>query len=180
MKKIVLTLIGDDKPGIVAGITELLFKRGLNIEDSTMTILQGKFAIILLAKLPPKGEFAELKRAAAELGKKLGVRIGVETIKDAAESSENLGKNYIVTAFGADRTGIIYYISRELAKSGVNIEFLETKLLSAMGKDAIYSFVADVVVPPAVSVPEIRKKLGALAKKMSLDISIRPHAQIRM
>jgi len=48
MKKYILTAFGKDKPGIVASITEILYKMGANIEDSSMSRLSGQFVIMLL------------------------------------------------------------------------------------------------------------------------------------
>ena len=51
-REYVITAVGKDRPGIVAGVTEVLFDLGGNIEDSSMTILAGEFAMILIVSLP--------------------------------------------------------------------------------------------------------------------------------
>src|SRR5512144_1513233 len=43
-----VTIIGKDRPGIVAGATEVLYRLGCNIEDSSCTMLGGEFAMILI------------------------------------------------------------------------------------------------------------------------------------
>ena len=45
MKMLSLSAIGKDRTGIVSSISEILFKLGCNIEDSTMTLLSGQFAV---------------------------------------------------------------------------------------------------------------------------------------
>ena len=65
-KYISLTAIGKDKPGIVAAVTKALYELKCNIEDSTMTILHGQFAMILIVK-PPKS--VSCKALASKLSK---------------------------------------------------------------------------------------------------------------
>ena len=43
-----MSAIGKDRPGIVADLAELIFEHGCNLEDSSMTILGGEFAVLLL------------------------------------------------------------------------------------------------------------------------------------
>jgi len=50
--RVVISGIGPDQPGIVASVSEILFRHGANIEDSTMTQLADEFAVILLVSLP--------------------------------------------------------------------------------------------------------------------------------
>ena len=43
-----ITVIGHDRPGIIAETTAVLAGLGLNLEDSTMTLLRGHFAMMLV------------------------------------------------------------------------------------------------------------------------------------
>ena len=54
MKRYALTAIGRDRPGIVAAVTKALYEHDCNIEDSSMTILEDEFAIILIMSMPEK------------------------------------------------------------------------------------------------------------------------------
>ena len=44
MKKIIVSVLGHDRPGIIAAVSEVLFRNGCNIEDVSQTILQTAFA----------------------------------------------------------------------------------------------------------------------------------------
>ncbi|MEJ7554142.1 MAG: ACT domain-containing protein, partial [Aquificaceae bacterium] len=48
MKFFILSIFGKDKPGIVASISKALYQMGLNLEDSSMTRLNGEFTIMLI------------------------------------------------------------------------------------------------------------------------------------
>ena len=52
MNKFVLSVIGKDKPGILAKISTILFAHGCNIEDVSQTILQTEFASIFIVHIP--------------------------------------------------------------------------------------------------------------------------------
>ena len=47
MKRILITVSGKDKPGIIAKVTGLLYARGCNLEDVSMTLLEGQFAMMM-------------------------------------------------------------------------------------------------------------------------------------
>lgn len=74
--KAILTVIGKDKPGIIAKVSTFLADRGCNIEDISQTILQGQFTMIMLIDLSHCGEtLAELVGDAKTLGDEIGVSI---------------------------------------------------------------------------------------------------------
>ena len=52
MKKIMISVLGHDRPGIIAAVSEVLFRSGCNIEDVSQTILQTEFAGIFIASYP--------------------------------------------------------------------------------------------------------------------------------
>ena len=47
-----VTVLGDDRPGIVADVTAAVAGLGGNLEDSTMTLLRGHFAMVVLVRTP--------------------------------------------------------------------------------------------------------------------------------
>ena len=58
-----LSALGVDVPGIVAAVSGTLGDQGCNLEDSTMTILQGHFAILLVVKAPDALSTSDLETA---------------------------------------------------------------------------------------------------------------------
>ena len=78
-EKIVVTLIGADKVGIVAELTAALSKLNVNIEDIKQTIMQDYFVMFLLGNIS-KSEFSfkEIKEGLLEVGQKLGMEIWVQ------------------------------------------------------------------------------------------------------
>ena len=79
MKKIVVTVIGADSVGIVAGVTKELAFQNNNILDISQTILDGIFDMILICDMEQaKGTLKDVQDALGMLGKELGVDVRVQ------------------------------------------------------------------------------------------------------
>ncbi len=77
--KIIITVSGADKVGIVAGISSVLFKHRVNIEDIKQTLMQGHFVMFMLCDIQNSElSFKELKNALIEEGNKLEVEVWVQ------------------------------------------------------------------------------------------------------
>ena len=70
----VITVLGSDRPGIVAAVAGALSEREANILDISQTILQGIFTMTMLIDLG-QADFSELKARLDELAETLGVQI---------------------------------------------------------------------------------------------------------
>lgn len=73
----IITVLGSDRPGIVAAVAGALSERDANILDISQTILQGTFTMTMLVDLA-SAEFAELKGALDGLSEQLGVQITLQ------------------------------------------------------------------------------------------------------
>ena len=79
MKKIVVTVIGADRVGIVAGVTKELAKENINILDISQTILDGIFDMVLICDMEnAKGSLKHVQDDMGELGRELGVDVRVQ------------------------------------------------------------------------------------------------------
>ena len=77
--KVIVTVIGKDKPGIIAGVSTCLADFGVNIEDISQTIVQGNFTMLMLCDLTKSLlSLNELGDALNVLGEKIGVSIRVQ------------------------------------------------------------------------------------------------------
>ena len=75
MEKVVVTVMGEDRVGIVAGITKELAASNCNIIDISQTLRQGIFAMILLIELPETLDLLLLREQLEEAGTQLGVKV---------------------------------------------------------------------------------------------------------
>lgn len=76
--KAVLTVIGNDRKGIIAGISNTLADNSVNIIDISQTILDGMFTMIMIVDMDDKStEFSHLSDLLVSKGEELGVKVTV-------------------------------------------------------------------------------------------------------
>jgi len=82
MKKLIaLSVLGSDRPGIVAAISKVFYQTGCNIADSSMTQLRGEFAMILMVELPAALSIEALKKAFIPVSKLLELSIAIRSVR---------------------------------------------------------------------------------------------------
>lgn len=74
----ILTVIGKDKVGIVAGVSQKLAELNLNIVDMTQTIMQDYFTMMMMLEMKETADFEGIRQELAEVGQKLGVSISIQ------------------------------------------------------------------------------------------------------
>ena len=75
----VVTVMGNDKPGIIAGTSTLLAENGVNILDITPTIVQNIFTMVMLVDIEKSvKDLTDLAEALHTLGGQLGVEIRIQ------------------------------------------------------------------------------------------------------
>lgn len=166
MTLLAVTVIGHDRPGIIAEATGLLAGLGANLEDSSMTILRGHFAMVLVASLDASPATVEDALAALAADGTLDVSVREVPAEDAAPA---LGPAYLLSVHGADRPGIVSSVTRELASVGGNVTDLTTRLTGQL-----YVLLAEVDVPPGVEVGDLAERLGAVGHELGVQVSLRP------
>jgi glycine cleavage system transcriptional repressor len=163
---ICVTVIGRDRPGIIADVTARLADLGCNIEDSTMTLLRGHFAMMLICASPA---------GAVEVDKSLdaltadGSLIVAAREVPAEPDGESGGDPYVLSVHGGDRPGIVSAIARVVAEAGGNIVDLTTRL-----SGELYVLVADVFLPADADVDALRTRLDAAAREVGVDVTLQP------
>ncbi len=175
MPQSVVTVTGLDRPGIIARVTGLLFRAGANLEDISMTILGGQLAMVMIVEgRGPSGE-SSVKKSFQTLE-----RSGLSMTWRNLESKKKRGakhlkgsKTYLLTAAGADRTGIVFKISQFFSSKKMNITDLNSKILPGAGK-GLYVVVLEVDVPARFSQKAIARGLQSLGRDLKVDIQWRP------
>jgi len=170
MKKMLsLSAIGKDRTGIVSSISEILFKLGCNIEDSTMTLLSGQFAVILLLDCPKNADISKIKRSLNSSLKKLDLSYSVTEVDKPKKDKKNYG-DYIIAVYGADRVGIVYTVSKFLADKKINITDVQTKVSGR--KDKVYIMLIEVNIPKTIKIDSVKKQLKDIAEKLKVEIFV--------
>ena len=172
----IVTALGKDRPGIVAGVTQVLYQLGCNLEDSAMTRLEGEFAVMLIFSGPKSLTEAWIRKAFEPLAKRLTLAVHIKPLSQA-ETSAPSGKTraYTISVYGADRPGIVYNVSTALAKLGVNITDVHThRSGSQTRRDAtsLYLMVIQAETPPSLNVARLERSLETLRKTLGVEVSL--------
>lgn len=175
MKRIALTLIGKDRPGIIAKASEILYKAGCNIEDTTMTLLGGQFAMILVGTLQTSEE-NKLKRDFQRWTSRGELHCFWKVLPQTLVRGEKHPagtQTYIVSVMGKDRTGLVYETSRLLGRMDLNITDLNSKILGS-GDKTVFAMVLEVDVPKKFNLSQLEVALKKLTKRLGVDIRLKP------
>ncbi|HEX2052500.1 MAG TPA: ACT domain-containing protein [Actinomycetota bacterium] len=167
MGLLALSAIGKDRPGIVAGVTKVLFELGCNLADCSMTLLSGQFAMILLVEAPDAVPASHLEEALTAPATDLGLTFSLREVA-AAESPESLHP-FVISVYGGDRPGIVYRVAAALAGRGVNVTDLVSRVASG-----VYTVMLDVDLPSSVEPDALAAELADLAKDLGVVVAMRP------
>lgn len=167
MPDLAVTAIGADRPGIVATVAEVLREHGGNIEDSSMTILRGRFAMMLLVSVD--AEPRDLEQAIVAAVDEFDLEVHVAPVADGHVTAR---PTHVLSVYGSDRPGIIAEVSRTLAELGVNITDLSTRMLPPED-DPVYAMVLEVLIPDEVGEQRVRQALGVAAEQLGVDHTLR-------
>jgi glycine cleavage system regulatory protein len=168
MAHFVLTVLGDDRPGLVSAVAARVNAHGGSWEHSQLAQLAGKFAGIVLVAVPDN----EAEALVADLVtlEEEGLHVQVERTDIPAEDDR---VRYELELVGADRPGIVAEISALLSASRVSIEDLYTELVDApMAGGRLFEARAVLVAPESVSLEELREALEALADRLLVDVHL--------
>lgn len=173
-QKFILTAFGKDRPGIVAGISEVIFKNGCNLEDSNMGRLADEFTLILL--LSGTGETLQdsLNRDLKRLEMEKNVFVFLRPLD--YQVPDMTGRNHFntISVEGVDQAGIVYNISKQLAENKINIETLRSqKKFSPNSGTAMYTMEIQVLIPDSVSKQSVETSLDMLANELNVDITLK-------
>lgn len=166
MTQVAVTVIGHDRPGIIAQTTGLLAGLGANLEDSSMTILRGHFAMVLLASV--RAAVPAVEEALSPLAADGTLSVSVREVpEEGAEAA--LGPAYLLSVHGADRPGIVSAVTAQVATVGGNITDLTTRLTGDL-----YVAVAEVDLPADADADAVGGRLRDAGAELGVGVTLRP------
>jgi glycine cleavage system transcriptional repressor len=190
MERAVVTAVGVDRRGIVAALAGVLTDLGCNLEDSTMSLLGGNFAVLLMVALPDGVGPAAVESGLAPVAEAMGLAVSVRAVPAGAErltgsdvdTAGAVGDEdqaiYAFSVHGADRLGIVRHATEALAAAGGNILDLSTRLVGD-AEDPVYvltitaGFDAGAEVEPAVAgVRQAVERFGVQCRAHRVDIDV--------
>ena len=115
MPHFALSAVGADRPGIVAAVTGAFAEHGCNLEDSSMTILRGQFAMMLIVDAPAGVGAGELQATLAGPAADLDLVVTVRPADEPPEVEPEV-ESWTVSVYGADHPGIVHGVASLLAE----------------------------------------------------------------
>lgn len=169
-REIVLSVIADDQPGIVQTLAQAISGHDGNWLDSSMSRLGGKFAGIMLLRVPEASEQA-LESTLRGLDRR-GLQISFErTVPDRARA----GHYVMVNIIANDRPGIVGEISDLLSRHGINIEALSTSVADTpMSSGHLFKARFQANLPDAMSFEAMQQALESASDDLMVEIEDHP------
>ena len=168
-----VTAVGSDRPGIVAAVTGVFVEHGCNLEDTSMTILRGHFAMMLIVAAPADVDAEELEAALAAPAAAFDLVVAVRAIDERTPAGDSDGEEWNVAVYGADRPGIVHRVATVLASSGANVVDLTTRVIGEPERP-VYAMVLDITIPPDGDAGALQRALGELADELGVECSLHP------
>jgi len=166
----VVSVIGEDRVGIVSEVTQFLFRGGFNIVDVEQSVIHSQFTMVLLIQpLRPRFRLNQLRTGLNTLSRKLEMKITVTPLHEfkgmrLAETK----KPYVLTILGTDRPGVVASLSSMFARHHCNIERIK---MIARGELLAMEMSVDL---RHAHFPELRRDISDVAKRIGMDIVVQP------
>lgn len=172
-KRFTISVLGEDRPGIIAAVSRVLSDHGYNIEEVSQTILQNQFSCFFIVAGPQE---ASPDRLSGELGRNtqgFDLFFHVHELGAPAGPGDraNEGEPFVVTTRGPDRRGLVAGITAVFAAYGVNVEQLRA-VFRGGDEPRDNTMIYEVSIPVSVDQEELRAALRAKARELGLEISI--------
>lgn len=165
---LILTLISDDRPGIVERLARLVQEHEGSWLESRLSHLAGKFAGIVQVAVP-EAQREPLTRALNALGEQ-GLKLVVEPARAEPQAP---GRRLRLEVDGPDRTGIVREIARAFAARQINVGELETDCSSMpWSGEPLFRATGVIELPESVDREELEDELEAIADELAVDIRL--------
>jgi glycine cleavage system regulatory protein len=170
---LVVTITCADRPGIVERVTEAVAAHGGNWEESRFARLGGDFAGIVMVSAAPSQTDALSTALVALSNNEMTVTVKTTSPKSLARRDGHV--LCVLRLEGADHEGIVHDVTAYLARQGVNVETMETKIAAApMSATPLFQMEAQLDVPATRTIDELRASLRSIGDELGVDIEISP------
>lgn len=166
-----LTVIGDDRAGLVKALAEVVTAHGGNWEHSQMAELAGQFAGIVVVTIPSEraDEFT------AALGRLEGLmEVSAHPGAEAEAGESRAGwQPLTLDLLGNDRPGIVNEVTGVLTRHGLSIDTISTESRDApMAGGRLFEAHVVAHVPPTADHAALRTDLEELATELLVELTV--------
>ena len=170
---IAVSVVGRDRPGIIANVSGVLYQNRCSIEELSQTAIRGQFAMILIASVGEGVSVRNLRKDFSELAKDLDLDINLRQLKseDLVPFQAGETEPFIIIVRGEDRPGLVYGIAEVLAEREINITNLAARV-ALVSQKSEYMQVFEVDIPKEVDYGLIQEKLRQRGQEMGVSVDL--------
>ncbi len=168
-QSVLLSISGKDRAGIVRDVSEALLHVKANIEDSSMTVLRGRFTMMLIVELPEGDNLGGLKAALAELEQRTRLTVQSQVLSEDESQHIPSEPDCVITVNGADKAGIVFAVTDAMAELGVSIVDVSTRARASAEGD-IYMMALEAVAADQLSA--LKTKLAKVSDELAVSIEV--------
>ena len=161
-----LTLVGKDRPGIVAHVTSALFEGGANLGEASMMRLGGNFSMMLMVQF--SGNLHALHELIDGVAESMSLHVHLDRIE--GHLHDHRQPDVRISVYGADRAGIVAKVTGVLAEAGLHILDLESDVA---GTEAEPVYIMTIEGHASEGIPALESAL-AIVKQEGIDASLEP------
>jgi glycine cleavage system transcriptional repressor len=170
--QLVLSALGEDKPGIIDELSRCITDSGCNINDSRMTVLGGEFAILLLVD-GNWNTIAKFEDQIPALRERLGLSITARRTARKPASKDQLP--YGVDVVSLDQPGIVHNLASFFSKRQINIQEMATSTYAAAHTGTpMFSVHLTVDIPASQQISALRDEFMDFCDQLNLDAVMEP------
>ncbi len=155
-----LTLVGEDQPGIVGRVTQALFDQDWNLGEASMIRLGGNFTVMMMVS--GMGDAAEILKPVVT---EMGLRLHVDDITGSLH--QHVVPNVQVRVVGSDRAGIVAQVTAALAECGFNILELESDVAGSSEEPVYIMYILGYADVPVETLESAVRDLGDIEATVS-------------
>lgn len=165
----VLNVTAEDRPGIVAAVSQAVAAAGGNIDAASQTVLGGHFTLIMIVSFPaPADEKSLLDDLTRRNGRDTGLGVQIRPYRPEADNPIIPdGENFVITCFGPDTPGVIFRFSSLLADKGINIVDLYGHL-----DDGQFVLISQVQIPRRWDLAMLQADLEQLGREQGYTVRL--------
>lgn len=169
MTTLVLTVIGDDRPGLVKSLADVVAAHQGNWQNSQLSQLAGQFAGLVEVEVADDRLEALVDELRGLDRLDVTVRSGVAAEAETGPQRRRL----VLDLVGNDRAGIVAEITTALAGAQINIERLETSTEEApMAGGSLFRAQAELTASAGADLEQVTRALERLADELMVDLTL--------
>lgn len=167
MKDYIVTLLAQDRPGIVRDASSALSSLGGNITRLSQTVVRGYFTIIMSVEMPGERTQSEIRQAVERNGAVGEFEVNVRPYQEPAVCQSCETERFTLSMQGQDQPGIIARTTTYLASLNINIEDFYSYVHSGT-----LLMLAQVSVPVTLDAEEVQKGLEQVGRELGLIVHL--------